>query len=45
MIREWATTEEIINESRNWDLITIKEDWILKALKGYTTIQEILRVI
>lgn len=45
MIREWATTEEIINEARNWDLITIKEDWILKALKGYTTIQEILRVI
>lgn len=45
MIREWATTEEIINEARNGDLITIKEDWILKALKGYTTIQEILRVI
>lgn len=45
MIREWATTEEIIEEARNGDLITIKEDWILKALKGYTTIQEILRVI
>lgn len=45
MIREWATAEEIIAESRNWDLITMKEDWILKAIKGYTTIEEILRVI
>lgn len=45
MIRLWATAEEIIAESRNWDLITMKEDWILKAIKGYTTIEEILRVI
>lgn len=45
MIREWATAEEIIVESRNGDLITMKEDWILKAIKGYTTIEEILRVI
>jgi type II secretory ATPase GspE/PulE/Tfp pilus assembly ATPase PilB-like protein len=45
MIREWATAEEIITEARSWDLITMKEDWILKAIKGYTTIEEILRVI
>ena len=45
MIREWATTDEIILEARNWDLITMKEDWILKAIRWYTTIEEILRVI
>jgi len=45
LIRNWATSEEIIIEARNSDLITMKEDWILKAIKGYTTIEEILRVI
>lgn len=45
LIRQWASTHEIINEARNWDLITMKEDGILKALKWYTTIEEILRVI
>jgi len=45
LIRKKATVEEIINEARKWDLITMKEDWILKAIKWYTTITEILRVI
>lgn len=45
LIRSWATTVEIITEARNTDLITMKEDWILKAIKGYTTIEEILRVV
>ena len=45
LIREWATTEEIIKTARDWDLITMKEDGILKAIKWYTTIEEILRVI
>jgi type II secretory ATPase GspE/PulE/Tfp pilus assembly ATPase PilB-like protein len=45
LIRNGATVESIIRESRNGDLITMKEDWILKAIQGYTTIQEILRVI
>lgn len=45
LIRQWASTQDIINEARNWDLITMKEDGILKALKWYTTIEEILRVI
>lgn len=44
LIRSWATTEEIIRKARDWDLITMKEDWILKAIKWYTTIEEILRV-
>ncbi len=45
LIRDGATTEEIILEARNTDLITMKEDWILKAIKGYTSIEEILRVV
>lgn len=45
IIRDWGTTEEIIQEARRGDLITMKEDGILKAIKGYTTIEEILRVI
>lgn len=45
LIRAWASTEEIIRKARDWDLITMKEDWILKAIKGYTTIEEILRVV
>ena len=45
LIRDWATTEEIILEARKWDLVTMKEDGILKAIKWYTTIEEILRVL
>lgn len=45
MIREGETVENIVREARNSDLITMKEDGILKAIKGYTTIEEILRVI
>lgn len=45
MIREWSTTEEIIAQARKMDMITMKEDWILKALKWFTTIEEVLRVI
>lgn len=45
MIREWANTEEIIAQARKMDMITMKEDWILKALKWFTTIEEVIRVI
>lgn len=45
LIREWGTAEEIIKKARDGDLITMKEDGILKAIKWYTTIEEILRVI
>ncbi len=45
LIRQWSTTQEIITSARDWDLITMKEDGILKAIKWYTTIEEILRVI
>lgn len=45
IIRLWWSVSDVIKEARNGDLITIREDWILKAMKGYTTIEEILRVI
>ncbi len=45
LIRDGATTEEIIYEARRGDLITMKEDGILKAIKWFTSIEEILRVI
>lgn len=45
LIRDWASTEDIILEARKGDLITMKEDWILKAIRWYTTIEEILRIV
>jgi len=45
LIRTWVWSEEIIKEARNWDLILMKEDGILKAIKWYTTIEEVLRVV
>ena len=45
IIRRDGSIEQIIHEARNGDLITMKEDGILKAIKGHTTIEEILRVI
>lgn len=45
IIRAGWSVEEVISEARNWDLITMKEDGILKAIKWFTTIEEILRVI
>jgi type II secretory ATPase GspE/PulE/Tfp pilus assembly ATPase PilB-like protein len=44
-IRQGASSEDIVNAARDSDLILMKEDWILKALKGYTTLEEILRVV
>ena len=45
LIRDGATTEEILLEARNWDFIDMKEDGVLKAIKWFTTIEELLRVI
>ncbi len=44
LIREWATADEIIRAARWKDLILMQEDGILKAIKWYTTIEEVLRV-
>lgn len=45
LIRQWASSEEIVNSARDSDLILMKEDWILKAIKWYTTLEEVLRVV
>ncbi len=45
LIREWASSEEIVKNARKTDLILMKEDWILKALRWYTTLEEVLRVV
>ena len=45
MIREGATAHEVLAEARGNDLILMREDGILKAIKGFTTIEEVLRVI
>ncbi len=45
LIRNWESAQEIISTWRKLDMITMKEDWILKSLKWFTTIQEVLKVI
>ena len=45
IIRDGSTVENIMLEAKKGDMITMKEDGILKAMKGYTTIEEILRVL
>jgi type II secretory ATPase GspE/PulE/Tfp pilus assembly ATPase PilB-like protein len=45
LIRAWASSEEIFKEARNGNLVTMREDWILKAMWWYITIEELLRVI
>ena len=44
IVREWASAEEIVKSARWKDFILMKEDWILKAIKWYTTLEEVLRV-
>lgn len=45
LIRWSQKSEEIIAAAKETWFIAMKEDWILKAIKGYTTIEEVLRVI
>lgn len=45
IIRAGWSVSQVIEEARIGDLITMKEDWVLKAIRWYTTIEEILRVM
>ncbi len=45
IIRDWASAKEITIKAKDSDFINMKEDWVLKAIKWYTTIEEILRVV
>lgn len=44
-IREWASTEKIIKLARENDMILMREDGIIKAIKWLTTLEELFRVI
>lgn len=45
IIRDWASAKEITLKAKDSDFINMKEDGVLKAIKWYTTIEEILRVV
>ncbi|MDD5213294.1 MAG: GspE/PulE family protein [Candidatus Gracilibacteria bacterium] len=45
LIKNGASSEEIIAEAKENDMISIAQDGILKAIKGFTTIEEVLRVV
>lgn len=45
LIREWASPAQILEEARKQDLMIMREDWVLKAMRGKTTLEELFRVI
>jgi len=45
LIKKWLSSQDIINEARKSDFILMKEDGILKAIKWYTTVEEVLRIL
>ena len=44
MIKRQATTEALFEQAVNDGMSTLKQDGILKVLKGYTDIREVRRV-
>ncbi len=45
LIRSWASPREIIDTARKWDLMLMREDGILKAMQGKTSLEELFKVI
>lgn len=45
LIRDWASPTEILKEARKQDLMIIREDGVLKAMRWKTTLDELFRVI
>jgi len=45
LIRDEAPTAKILEAGRRADMILMREDGILKAIRGYTTIEEVLSII
>ncbi len=45
LIMKGATSDEIEDQAKKDGMLTMVEDGIVKAVKGYTTIEEVLRVI
>ena len=45
LIRAGASPAEILTEARNNDLILMREDGVLKAMRGKTSLEEVFSVI
>jgi len=45
LIREWASPAIILAEARTQDMMIMREDWVLKAMRWKTTLEELFRVI
>lgn len=45
LIRNWASPSEILKEARNQDMMIMREDWVLKAMRWKTTLEELFRII
>ena len=45
LIRDGASPAEILEEARKNDLMVMREDGVLKAMKGETTLEELFKVI
>ncbi|EKE29090.1 MAG: hypothetical protein ACD_2C00233G0008 [uncultured bacterium (gcode 4)] len=45
LIRNWSSPSEILAEARKQDMMTIREDGVLKAMRGKTTLDELFKVI
>ena len=45
LIRNGSSPREIIETARKWDLLLMREDGILKAMQGKTSLEELFKVI
>jgi type II secretory ATPase GspE/PulE/Tfp pilus assembly ATPase PilB-like protein len=45
MIMDGKTSDDIEEQAKKEGMLTMIEDGIVKAVKGYTVIEEVLRVI
>ena len=45
LIRAGSSPKEIIETARKWDLMLMREDGILKAMQGKTSLEELFKVI
>ncbi len=45
LIRDWASPQTILEEARKQDMMIMREDWVLKAMRWKTTLEELFRVI
>ena len=44
-IRNGSSPKEIIEIARKWDLMLMREDGILKAMQGKTSLEELFKII